>query len=133
MLRRQGSARLADSSFNGRVTATVYIEPIVERDFVLEPEDFTLLNVPEGYETEIVVHEDSPYQLMISGLNDAVSAVQESAVRTTIDIAAWLQEQELEEPGDHTYEIPVKFSLPDGVTEENEVSIRVKFTKTEVL
>lgn len=127
------NVRLADSSFNGRVTATVYIEPIVERDFVLEPEDFTLLNVPEGYETEIIVHEDSPYQLMISGLNDAVSAVQESAVRTTIDIAAWLQEQELEEPGDHTYEIPVKFSLPDGVTEENEVSIRVKFTKTEVL
>ena len=52
---------------------------------------------------------------------------------TTIDVAAWLQEQELEEPGDHTYEIPVKFSFPDGVTEENEVSIRVKFTKTEVL
>ena len=127
------NVRLADSSFNGRVTATVYVEPIVERDFELTPEDITLLNVPEGYETEIVVDENSPYLLTISGLDEAVSAVQESTVTTAVDIAAWLEEHQMEEPGDHTYEIPVEFSLPNDVTEENEVIIKVKFTKMEVL
>ena len=40
------NASLADSSFNGRVTATVYIEPMVERTLVISRSNLTVTNLP---------------------------------------------------------------------------------------
>lgn len=126
--------RFADSGFNGRVTATVEIEPVVEKEFALDGENFVLTNLPEGYTVELMEEEDGEpvvYKLTISGLDAAVSSVQESDVRTEVDIAAWLKENQKETPADGVYEIPVKFVLPADVTVENDVVIKVEFALAE--
>ncbi len=124
------NVKLADSGFNGRVTATVYIEPEAEKTFTLGTENFTIINVPEGYQAEIAEPEET-YTLRITGLNAAVSAVQRESVQGIADVAAWLAEEELEEPEAKSYYIPVKVSLPDDVMTEDEILLKVSFIKSE--
>lgn len=122
--------KLADNSFNGRVTATVYIEPVVEKSFNLSTDDFTLLNVPEGYQAE-AGETDIVYTLKISGLEASVSAVLSTTLHGTVDVAAWLAEQELDVPEAKSYHIPVTFSLPEDVVQENQIELKIIFSKTE--
>ena len=122
--------KLADNSFNGRVTATVYIEPVVEKSFNLSTDDFTLLNVPEGYQAE-AGETDIVYTLKISGLEASVSAVLSTTLHGTVDVAAWLAEQELDAPEVKSYHIPVTFSLPEDVVQENQIELKIIFSKTE--
>lgn len=129
------NVRLADNSFNGRVTVTVYVEPIVDRTIVLSEDDFELVNKPEGYELELI-EPDGGYTLTVSGLEKDVSAVPEELIRARVDIAAWLAAEEIEEPEERDYRIPVIITLPDNVSLEDvsmerEIIITVRFMKPE--
>lgn len=127
------SVRLEDSASNGRVTVEIVVKPLVERTFALSADDFDLLNGPEGYEIEIVEPEERPYELKIVGLEETVSAVTQETVRGTVDLAEWMREEEITDPGNHIYHIPVVFSLPEGVEIRQEVTIAVHFFETEVM
>ena len=116
--------KLADGEFNGIVNVTVYIEPIVERNLTLAQSNITLINLPEGLEWEFT-HEQETYRLRISGLDDAVSAVNQAEVKGTIDIGAWMADRNVEELTPGEYEMPVAFTLPGNVEQENEVRVRV--------
>lgn len=116
--------KLADGDYNGLVNVTIHIEPIVERTMVLSQGSITLINLPEGLEWKFA-HEQETYRLRISGLDESVSAVNQGEVHGTIDIGAWMADRNMEEllPGE--YEIPVAFTLPEGVELENSVRVRV--------
>lgn len=129
------NVRLADSSFNGRVTVTVYVEPIVDRTIVLSGDDFEFVNVPEGYELELV-EPDGGYKLTVSGLEKDVRAVPEELIRGVVDITAWMAEEDIGEPEEADYRIPVILTLPEGVLPEdvsmkNEITITVRIMKPE--
>lgn len=122
--------RLADSSFFGRVTATVHIEPVVDRSLTLGAGNISLLNVPQGFESELVVPEGG-YRLTIAGLNGDVSRVPEESVAVQIDVGAWLESEGIREPEDGDYEIPAVITLPDAVEQKDEIKVIVRLTKTE--
>lgn len=124
------NAGLADSSFNGRVTVTVYIEPVVERTLVLPQGSMSVINLPEGYEWEFA-EDPATYRLRISGLEDAVSAVNQSELRGTIDVGAWMAAEDIQELTSGTYEIEAVFTLPEDVRIRNEISVRVNINKLE--
>ena len=71
------------------------------------------------------------YRLRISGLDDAVSAVDQGAVHGTIDIGAWMTEGDIQELDTGVYEIRVGFELTDDVNIENEISVRLNIVKLE--
>lgn len=122
--------RLADSGFSGRATVTVYIEPVVDRSLTLEAGNISVLNVPQGFESELVVPEGG-YRLTIAGLNGDVSRVTEESVAVQIDVGAWLESEGIREPEDGDYEIPAVINLPDAVEQKDEVKVIVRLTKTE--
>lgn len=136
------TVRLADSGFNGRVTVTAYVEPVIERAIVLRADDFTFTNVPEGYELELVEPEGG-YRLTVSGLEEDVSAVPEEIIRGRADIGAWLAEQnmtEIEELEEGDYKIPVTITLPEempegvsveGVSADRVMTVTVRLMKLE--
>lgn len=126
------NVKLADSSFNGRVTVTVYIEPILEETYQLDAEDFDIVNIPTGFTVELA-EQNQPYELKLSGLEAALSGVQQEALRGTVDIAAWMAEEEIEELEAGNYQIPATFSLPEGVAGENEIILYLSFSKAEEL
>ena len=98
---------LADSSFNGRVTATVYIEEIVERTLVVPQGNIRVTNLPEGFEWEFAEEQDT-YRVRISGLDEAVSAVNQGGVQGTIDIRRWMAARNLRELTSGVHEITIE-------------------------
>ena len=133
------NVRLADAGFNGRVTVTAYVEPMKERTIVLKQEDFDFINIPAGYEMELIEPEGG-YKLAISGLEEDVSAVPEETIRGRVDIGGWLTEENMEEIEDGDYKIPAVISLPEdaldgvsveGVSTEREMTVTVRLMKLE--
>lgn len=122
--------RLADSSFNGRITATVYIEPEYIRTFDISQNNISIMNVPEGLEAVLPEGEEA-YKLKVSGLEEAVTALQQNAIRGTVDVGAWMEEKGLTEVKGKTYMIPVSFSLGDEVVIEEEMQIQITFKELE--
>lgn len=122
--------RLADSSFNGRITATVYIEPEYIRIFDVNQGSISILNVPEGLEA-VLPEDEEPYQLKVSGLEAVVTALQQNAVKGTIDVQAWMEEMQLTEIKGKTYSIPVSFELGDEIVIEEGIEVRITFKELE--
>ena len=116
-----GNVRLADSSLYGSVTVTVFIEPKVERILDINPEDIVILNVPEGLRARRPESEET-YHLSIFGLNSAVSAVAENELNARVDVAAWMEEQGIDELTPGVHRIPVTFTLPGNVEPEGTVT-----------
>lgn len=122
--------RLADSSFDGRIKASVYIEPEMERTLLIPYSSIDVLGLPE--ELLMEEPENTPtLELRVSGLEAAVSPLDQNAIRGTADIGAWMREQRMEELEPGTYRIPVIFSLPGNVTIESQVYMQITIIGTE--
>ena len=67
------NVRLADKSFDGKITATVYIEPIATKDLSVPAENITISGVPEGMDVQF------PRQAVL--LEDQLEAVGEGGGR----------------------------------------------------
>lgn len=134
--------RLVETGLGSRVTVTVFVEPRVEKKLKLYARNFNIINVPEGYEAKITVEENEEtgeplnemfYELNISGLRADINGIRQDDVIGTLDINAWLQENQIENPRPGIYEIPAEFSLPEKVELHDDVHVHVTLMKTEDL
>ena len=123
-----GNVRLADSGFNGKVTATVYVEPRAERMLTIPEENISLSKLPEGFDWEFD-EESEPCRLTISGLNAVISEVQESELFGTIDIEEWMEEENLATLKPGIYEVPVAIEVPENIDVEEEALIQIIITE----
>ena len=121
---------LADSSFDGNVNVTVYIEPKVERNLEIPLSAISLVNVPDGFDAQLSEAEEI-YWLRVSGLEEIVAALQAGEIKGMVDLAAWMEEEELKELSVGVHTVPVTFSLPEGITIELPVTLPVTITKLE--
>lgn len=117
--------RLADSDFNGRITATVYIEPEVNKVLEIDLSKVSVVNVPAGLEVQLPENTERNYELRVFGLEAAISLLQEDTVIGTVDIAAWMKKENMEELAPGVYSVPVSFNLSDDIKIENPMYIRV--------
>ena len=120
--------RFADKKFDGKVTATVYIEPVVERTLHIPTSNVTILNLPEGYEAEIAEDLES-YELKISGLNEFVEPLHQSTITGVIDVKGWMEEEDKQELKAGTVKMPVTFQLSEDITIKTPVTVSVKITE----
>lgn len=123
------NVRLADSGFHGKISATVYIEPIVERTLEIPLENVSVINVPSGFRYALA-DELEQYTLNVSGLAEHIEPLQAATLQGTIDIAAWMAEQEMTEITPGGYMVPVNFMLGDDVTTE-EVTVWIALREQE--
>ena len=118
------NVRLADSSFNGRATVTVYIEPIVERTVEVPQSQIHTSGLPIELEAELTARSKT-YSLKLYGLQAAVDAVQISEITGSIDFTAWMQEENMERLVPGIYQVPVSFQVPESVSAEEELFAEV--------
>lgn len=128
------NTKLADSSFNGRVDITVYVEPEAERTFEISADSIAILHVPEGLEAR--KHDEAEgapdtYELRVSGLEALISSLPAAAPSGVIDIAAWMEGEGLEDLSPGVYDIPVTFRLPEGVVSDRQIVLRITFVEVE--
>lgn len=122
--------RFADKKFDGKITATIYIEPVVELEMQVPAYNITFRNVPEGYVAEMPEAVES-YSLTVSGLKEFIDPLQQSVVGGIIDIAAWMEEQDVEKMTPGTYQMPVVFGLSENISVVNPVMVQVTIAEAE--
>lgn len=119
------NVRLADKSFDGKITATVYIEPIVSKDLTVAAENISVTGVPDGMEAEITSTAEE-YNITVSGLSRDVSILHDSSVTGILNLTQWMEDNGVEELTPGTYTIPVTFNLAEDITVVPDVNIHIR-------
>ncbi len=123
------NVRLADSDFNGKVTATVAIEPIIEKTLEVPNSNVRFINQPEGMKVKLLEEVES-YSLNVSGLAETIDSLQETEVSGVIDMAAWMQEREITELEPGVYTIPISFALSKEI-EAEDITVQIVIEQNE--
>ena len=119
------NVRLADKSFDGKITATVYIEPIVSKDLTVAAENISVTGVPAGMEAEIPSTAEE-YNITGSGLSRDVSILHDSSVTGILNLTQWMEDNGVEELTPGTYTIPVTFNLAEDITVVPDINIHIR-------
>ena len=119
------NVRLADKSFDGKITATVYIEPIVSKDLTVAAENISATGVPDGMEAEITSTAEE-YNITVSGLSRDVSILRDSSVTGILNLTQWMEDNGVEELTPGTYTIPVTFNLAEDITVTPDINIHIR-------
>ena len=119
------NVRLANKSFDGKITATVYIEPIDTKDLTIPADNISITGVPDGMEAEVTSTAEE-YNLTVSGLTRDVSILRDSSVTGVLDLNQWMEDNGLEELTPGNYTIPVTFNLSEDITVDTDVNIHIR-------
>lgn len=119
------NVRLADKSFDGKITATIYIEPIVSKDLTVAAENISVTGVPDGMEAEITSTAEE-YNITVSGLSRDVSILHDSSVTGILNLTQWMEDNSVEELTPGTYTIPVTFNLAEDITVVPDINIHIR-------
>ncbi len=124
--------QFADSSFNGNVSVTIGIEPLVTKELKVPSRNFAAGNTPENLNVTLKeAKEQETYTIRISGTSAAVEAVQEESVIGVVDMDSLLQKLELTEWSAGVYQGDLTFNLPDTVTLEKPSQMTVVLEEIE--
>ena len=124
--------QFADSSFNGNVSVTIGIEPLVTKELKVPSRNFAAGNTPENLNVTLKeAKEQETYTIRISGTRAAVEAVQEESVIGVVDMDSLLQKLELTEWSAGVYQGDLTFNLPDTVTLEKPYQMTVVLEEIE--
>ena len=124
------NVRLADSSFNGRITAVVYIEPKVEKTLNVALNNISITNLPQDF-TASLPEDIEEYAVQVEGLATFIDPLRQAAVSGVVDIAAWMEERELTELTEGVYSIPITFNLSEDIIIKNQVTAQVTIQRKE--
>ena len=119
------NVRLADKSFDGKITATVYIEPIVSKDLTVAAENISVTGVPDGMEAEITSTAEE-YNITVSGLSRDVSILHDSSVTGILNLTQWMEDNGVEELTPGNYNIPITFNLAEDITVTPDINIHIR-------
>ena len=119
------NVRLANKSFDGKITATVYIEPIDTKDLTIPADNISITGVPDGMEAEITSTAEE-YDITVSGLSRNISILRDGSVTVVLDLNQWMEDNGLEELTPGNYTIPVTFNLSEDITVDTDVNIHIR-------
>lgn len=116
--------RLADSVYNGKVTTTIYVEAVQEKNLYIPVENLSVSNVPQGYHAVLLDGTES-YELRVRGLRGQLAQLHGSTLGGTIDVGQWMRSQRLTKPTLGAHYMPVTFTLEDNIEEVEPVLVSV--------
>ena len=120
---------LADENFSGKVNVTVFIEQEIEKTVEIDVQSIGITGVPEGYEATITDPEET-CDITLVGLASELNDIVVEEITATVDVAAWFEEEEVEEPARGNYWIPVTVQIgEEPITLQKEVQVHVHITE----
>jgi YbbR domain-containing protein len=118
--------QFADSSFNGNVSVTIGIEPIVTKELKIPSKNFAAGNKPEGFNVTLIdVDEEDYYTIKISGTQEAVDSITANDVIGVVDMDRMAKDLGIDEWTEGSYHGKLTFNLPDSVTLGEDYSMTV--------
>ena len=122
---------LAEEDFNGFINVTVYIGQEMRRTFSTAVDSIRITGVPAGY-TALITDPDSYCSITLLGLASELGEINVNTLEVSVDMAAWLADEAIEELESGYYRIPISVGIPDDssvVWEAFEVQVHI--TETE--
>ena len=110
----------SEDGFNGRVAVTAGVEPLVDVTGQMDQSRIQIRNVPDGYQVTLAPGE--AVSIRLRGLQDNLDTVNVSRLSGSIDVAEWMQENNLSELTEGNVKMEVTVSLPDHVTQVGTVT-----------
>ena len=104
---------LAEEDFTGMINITAYIGPEVRRTLASSVQNIHVTGVPEGFTAEIT-EPNSYFSIAFFGLAEEFEEINLSSLALSVDVAAWLEREEIEELESGYYWIPVSVNLPEN-------------------
>ena len=113
------------------INVTVHIGQVMRRTFSERIDDIRINNVPEGFEADIA-SAGSSCLITLLGLSEELQEIDTNTLEVSVDIAAWLEEEEIETPESGYYMIPLSVSIPeDSAVTWEETEVQVHITEAE--
>ena len=117
---------LASQDFDGKVKVTAVIEEIFTEEVEISKEQIQVVNVPEGIKGEVEKVEDE--FVAINGFVSSEAEFEADNVKMKVDILSYMNENNLMDLQPGTYEMNVKFDLPEGMWIRGDVQVQVKIS-----
>ena len=122
---------IAEEDFKGMINVTVHIGQVMRRTFSERIDDIRISDVPEGFEADIA-SAGSSCLITLLGLSEELQEIDTNTLEVSVDIAAWLEEEEIETPESGYYMIPLSVSIPeDSAVTWEETEVQVHITEAE--
>lgn len=121
---------LVNNKFNGKANVIVYIEKKVTKIVSLQKEKLKFTNIPDGFTVESVDFDETKL-FNISGLQKVIETINPDNIAGTIDIAAYMEENEIVKLSEGTYDVEAILNLPEGARVDIPYMVRMKVTLEE--
>ena len=121
---------LADNSYNGIASVTVYIEPTITRVFRFNLDQIKISNVPEGFEATAETPSDK-VEISLTGLTTTINQINADDIIGYIDMQDIKQEERITEWKAGTYETTMKFTFPEDIRTEQLTPVKIVLEEVE--
>ncbi|MDE6950808.1 MAG: hypothetical protein K2P64_07840 [Lachnospiraceae bacterium] len=115
------NVQMADRSTSLPVQVTIGIEKETTGSYMLRAEDVQLLRVPEGLTCELEGLEEE-YTVSITGIRSVVSGISGRDLAASFDVAAWMEEQGIQELQPGAYPVTLQYNNPERTELERPVT-----------
>ena len=122
--------RLGDASYNGKATITVYIEPLKNETYATYLRNVNIENVPEGFSAAVLDEEDS-ISFTLTGLAQDLEKLQVSELNFHVDFEDYILLNDSVEFEEGIYDLYLVMDLPEAVSCNDSIGIKVKLTTNE--
>lgn len=117
----------ADQNYNGNVTVTAVVEEIFTTETKVSEEQIQIVNVPERIRAEVGSLEEDIVVTM-SGYGSSEAAINRESIKVKVDILSYMNDNNMIELQPGTYEMQLRFEIPEGVWIKEEVKVPVKIS-----
>ena len=120
--------QFADNDFNGNVSVTVGIEPLVTKELEVPIKNFAVGNVPEGFDITIQEFENENiknYMISISGVEKDLRKINAEDIIGVVDMNLLAEKQGITEWTAGTYVSEITFNLPNDIIVKEPYSLTI--------
>lgn len=120
--------QFANSDFNGNVSVTVGIEPLVTREYEIPVKNFAVGNVPEGFDVTIKEFENEnvkSYNITLSGVEKDLRKIDADEIIGVVDMKMLAEKQGITEWTEGTYVSEITFNISDSIIVKEPYSLTI--------
>lgn len=121
---------IAEEDFQGVVQVEVAVEQNSERVVTLLTNRIHITNMPEGFEGEIIEDEKS-YQITLVGLASVLDAVDVNSIQATVDVAAYMDNNDMDEMHIGYYMAELNYNLDNNINVKEKIRVGLNVTEAE--
>ena len=122
------NTRFGDPDFDGKVSVSVGIGKQSKMEYEVKKASVQIKGLPENM-TGTIAGSQSTIELSLMGMPDDLEKVTADEIAASVDLAEYMAAQELTHLKEGNYEVPLKLSLPEGMSTEKDPVVIVKITE----